>query len=323
VRQAMISAAVALALATAVAEASAESEGADTLAETLYRQGRQLMTDGHYAEACAKFAESQRLDPASGTLLNLAGCHEAEHQYATAWLEYTSAKTWALRDQRDDRVTFAEERIRAIEPKLSHLTVVVGSEANAPGLEVEVDGVTFRGAARGVPMPVDPGSHRVDARAEGRRSWSQVVEYGEAPSSLTVRIPVLEPVEAPGHAAAPILVPEPARETRSLPTSVYVSGAVTVGAALGAAGTGIWFVSKKSAYDRSQDDSDRRSALAAGWLNAGFTLIALAGAGATAYLYWTRPTEATTVGSATKGAAWMVSPWAGIGSGGVVVRGAL
>ncbi|NOU28880.1 MAG: hypothetical protein HOO96_13330, partial [Polyangiaceae bacterium] len=45
-------------------------------AETLFREGRKALEAGDYAVACAKFAESQRIEPAPGTLLNLAGCEE-------------------------------------------------------------------------------------------------------------------------------------------------------------------------------------------------------------------------------------------------------
>ena len=82
---------------------------------------------------------------------------------ASAWLEYNEALTLARRDQRDDRVRYAQERLAAVEPKLARLTVTVAADADIPELEVKVDDATIRAAARGVPTPVDPGSTLVSA----------------------------------------------------------------------------------------------------------------------------------------------------------------
>src|SRR5436190_1912968 len=116
--------------------AAAQPAGAEVaLAEVLYQKGRQLMAEGKFAEACPKFAESYRLDAATGTLLNLASCHEGERKLATAWLEYSEAVNLARHDRREDRIRFAQEHLSSIEPKLSRLTVVVPPSVEAPDLE--------------------------------------------------------------------------------------------------------------------------------------------------------------------------------------------
>ncbi|HMJ10468.1 MAG TPA: hypothetical protein VK524_03625, partial [Polyangiaceae bacterium] len=160
-----VGAALLLVCALASNSAGAQSSTDAVLAETLYRQGRELMAAGKAAEACPKFAESHRLDPATGTQLNLASCYEAVGKLASAWLAYTEAAVTARRDGRVDRVRFAEERIALLEPKLSRLTINVSPGADAAGLEVRLNGALLGAASRGVPSPVDPGTYRIEATA--------------------------------------------------------------------------------------------------------------------------------------------------------------
>src|SRR5262249_55537702 len=68
---------LALALAITATSSTALSQTRDpAAAEALFRQGRQAMEAKDFATACPKFAESQRLDPAVGTLMNWATCEE-------------------------------------------------------------------------------------------------------------------------------------------------------------------------------------------------------------------------------------------------------
>jgi hypothetical protein len=62
----------------------ARGQPAGVQAEVLFRDGRSLMTAGKVAEACAAFEQSQKLEPAVPTLINLAACREKLGQLATA-----------------------------------------------------------------------------------------------------------------------------------------------------------------------------------------------------------------------------------------------
>src|SRR6476659_2421968 len=120
----------------------AHAQGANTdrqIAETLFEQGRALMDEKKWAEACPKLAESQRLDPGGGTLLNLAICHEESGETATAWAELNDALAIALREDRNDREDIARAHIAALEPRLARLQVRVKTESAPPDLVVTLD----------------------------------------------------------------------------------------------------------------------------------------------------------------------------------------
>ncbi len=188
----LVWAALALAAASGVAEQPARADDAK-LAETLFKAGRALMSAGRVPEACAKFAKSQLLDPATGTLLNLAACHQAEGKLASAWAEYREAELAARRRNRPDRVRFAGERIAELERRLSYLTVHVPAEARVPGLEVTIDGRTIAAAAWDVEAPIDPGAHRVVATAAGRSPFVRVLTFAGDGQRLTVAITFMAP----------------------------------------------------------------------------------------------------------------------------------
>ena len=115
---------LATAIAAAMTLAAAKVGAVPPAAEAMFREGRRLMAVGDIAQACAQFAGSYALEPASGTLLNLALCHEKEGKIATAWAEFRAAATLAREQDRRDRSAAAEERIAVLEPKLAYVTVV-------------------------------------------------------------------------------------------------------------------------------------------------------------------------------------------------------
>src|SRR4051794_33573309 len=117
--------AIALATLAFASAAHAEPTADSQIAQSLFDDGRVLMDAGRFAEACPKFAESQRLEPAAGTLLNLALCHEHEGKTATAWTEFRDALSLAMAAQRKDRQELAELHIATLGPKLTRLSVAV------------------------------------------------------------------------------------------------------------------------------------------------------------------------------------------------------
>jgi hypothetical protein len=75
---------VAWSIAATVALSAPLAEGQEqaATAEALFREARELSAQGHYAEACPKFAASQKLDPGYGTVYNLGECLSREGKIA-------------------------------------------------------------------------------------------------------------------------------------------------------------------------------------------------------------------------------------------------
>ncbi len=217
-------------------------------ADAFFREGRALMNDGKYGLACGKLAESQRLDPAPGTLVNLALCHEKDGQTASAWAEFNEVAERPGDDKA--RGPFARTHAQELEKRLSRVRVRVA--AVAPDEAVAIDGRTQGAGAWGSASPLDPGEHTVVVSAPGKKSWQTTVRLAQGPVVVDVEVPALEelPVARPVIPPAPRDVPESAPpDGRGQRTVGYVVG----GAGVVALGVGVVFglrtLGKKSDAD--------------------------------------------------------------------------
>jgi len=188
-------------LVARAAGATGEQAGRDQAsADELFRQGRALATAQDYAHACPKFSESLRLDPAAGTLLNLADCEEQIGRLASAWAHFKELGDELPRT--DERQEVALERARILERRLPHLTVEL-SFATAPEATVKCDDVELGRGSLGVALPVDPGEHTVVVSQPGRTLQPVVFTLAEGQSRVLVVGPgEAIPVEGDGSAPA-------------------------------------------------------------------------------------------------------------------------
>lgn len=280
---------VAATLAISAVSVHARADGSDTdrqIAQTLFDEGRALLEKKQFAEACPKFAESQRLDPGGGTLLNLALCHELEGKTATAWNEFRDALSQAARDGRKDREVLANEHIAALAPRLIRLTVVVPPAVAAREPEVMLDRSRLPPPAWGSPIPVDPGDHHVTVSAEGAPTWESTLTANETGKTYRVEVPELE---------RPAPLPQPVqREVRGRSAAFWLllAGA---GASIGASViTGVMALNANDYVEdncssvrdfcRVSDASDEATrARTMAWVSTATLLVGLA-AGATAFL---------------------------------------
>ena len=197
------------------------------MAEALFFAGRSLMEAGRYAEACTKLAESYRLDRASGTLLNLAVCHEKEGKVASAWGEFRQAIPEAQSAARSDREELARTHAAALEQELSFVTFSVPAETLVPGLEIVRNGVAIQAAAWTTELPVDPGEVQVLLRAPGYTPTLQTLKIGRGQHRTMTIGPLLR---------APSPVPPAASWTlrRETGLGLLIVGAVSLATGAGA-----------------------------------------------------------------------------------------
>jgi hypothetical protein len=187
------------------------------------------MAAGDFGHACAQFAESERLDPAAGTLLNLADCYEKTGQLASAWMAFREATTAAERAGRASWASQATARARLLEPRLPTVTLAVGVAAT-PGLEILRDGTAVPRSVWGSPIPVDPSTSRLEARAPNKKTWSTTFTVSAEHPHVDVAVPALEDEPAPASEGA-ASKPVPDAVTHS-PRSL--AGPLALGAAGGA-----------------------------------------------------------------------------------------
>ncbi len=180
-------------------------------AEKLYQDAYALSLEGRHARACELYEESDRLDPANGTRLELAKCYERTGRPASAWALYvTVADGDRATGKNKAREGEARARARALEPSLPRLVVSVPEDvARLAGLRISRDGVSLGAALWGTAMPVDLGKHTVRASTPGQSPWEGEAQVSRLGETVTVTIPSLLSARAGaddsrGRGAAPV-----------------------------------------------------------------------------------------------------------------------
>lgn len=286
-------------LALVAGRARAEAQSATAQAETLFRQGKDLLAHGKVAEACAAFDASQKLEPTIATTLNQASCREKNGQLATAWGLFLDAErqSRAATDDASRKLhQVATDHASSLERKLSTLTVSVASENRVRGLEILRNGEPLDPGAWGKALPVDGGTYKITARAPGNAEWTSSITVAPERDVKTIETPKLKAVVAEAAATAPAsrpaAPPAPSRPSRVLPIALGASAV-----ALGAVALG-FELSARSTYDKVDDpanntDAKRESA----WHSAnnrryvaeGLGLAGLACAGAAVFFFLHTP----------------------------------
>ncbi|MCX5743343.1 MAG: hypothetical protein NT062_12695 [Proteobacteria bacterium] len=132
----------------------APAAAAPASADQLFQEGRALLAERHFAEACERFEASMRLDPeAAGVLLNLGLCNEELGRLATALRWFHTA---------------------ALAAKVPTLAIAFALPPPAD-TTVTVDGVVVPSTELRR-LEVDPGRHVVEARAAGQPTIRRTIQ---------------------------------------------------------------------------------------------------------------------------------------------------
>jgi hypothetical protein len=238
-------------VSTLLASAHAHAEDArdPAAAEELFRQGRAASQQKDFTTACAKFRESNRLDPAVGTVFNIADCEEKLGRLATSWTLFQEVVQRLPSD--DERRAIAKERARSLEARVPTLTIHL-AHSDRTDVVVRRDGVVLGAASLDTALPVDPGEHTVIVEAPGTQSALFTSQVGASEhASLEVKLGTLStttepPKDTASRTSAPAAQPSH--------TAAFVVGGVGVAGVLTGVVAGLIVLNKKSTVNSECPD---------------------------------------------------------------------
>ncbi|MFZ5896109.1 MAG: hypothetical protein ACOY0T_33945 [Myxococcota bacterium] len=239
-------------------------------AEAKFSEGVRLMKADQCEPALDRFRESQALDPASGTLLDIGYCEARLGKTASAWLAYRQALALAQSSSRSQHERIARKEIDRLEPELPFLSLELTRDS-ASSVSVELDGAELPRAVWSVATPVDPGTHSVRVLVRGELKWEESFSIA-ARERRSVDVP-LSALSTPEPKPAPsvqVVSESPPPERRSTPLAIRApsttepaqrSGTATA-VALASAGVGtvglvaagVLFAGARHDYDEVDSD---------------------------------------------------------------------
>jgi hypothetical protein len=180
-RGVLFSAAFAAALGVgtpALAQSDAERAGARAAAT----EGAKAYEEGRFDQAVDLFTRAESLVHAPTHLLYMARSHEKLGQLVKARESYLKITREKLAPNAPDAFkearSAAEQELSALEPRIPYLTIsLTGPGADAAS--VSMDGKDVPKALLGVPHPVDPGDHELQATGKDVKSQAKKVTLEE------------------------------------------------------------------------------------------------------------------------------------------------
>jgi hypothetical protein len=236
---------------TQLARAAEPTPSEISVARRLFEEGKAAEDAGRWAEGASKFRQAATIKDTPGLRFHAARCEEEQGAFVEALVEYDRARELldggVKAPDVEKLLADARERVRA---KVALLTL--RPPEGVTNVSVEIDGKPISSSVLGVPMPINPGRHRLRAVAVGRTTYSSTLEVGAGEvRNVELQLPVATTVPAPAPAAAaPAATPaaalgaasdsaSPSRDTPVSPRTVALIGEASLFAV--GLGTGIAF----------------------------------------------------------------------------------
>jgi hypothetical protein len=250
---AALSAALLVGAPHAVAQGDTERAGARAAAT----EGATAFQAGDYAKAVDLFTRAESLVHAPPHLLYIARSHEKLGQLVKAreaYLKITRDKLAAdAPDAFRQAKTSAEQELAALEPRIPYLTINVKGQG-AESAAVLMDDKEVPKALVGVPYPVDPGEHSLEARGAGVKSKPVKVTVAEGRKESIELAVESAPGSTPPDTGSDAGGAADLGTASSGPSGMRIGAYVALGVGVVGAGVGTFFLLRASSKRSEADD---------------------------------------------------------------------
>src|SRR5262245_1557810 len=146
-------------------------------ARDLFAQAEKDERAGDWTAALEKLRRIGQIKLTPGIRFHTALCEEKTGQLVLALEDYARAETQASNERNSEVLSALKEPLAALRARIPRVIVRVPPDIR--GAAVSLDGKPLSAGYWGAELPVEPGTHTVEARATGRRSFAKSIATPE------------------------------------------------------------------------------------------------------------------------------------------------
>jgi hypothetical protein len=241
--------AVALALSCLASPVRAEQRAQDLeYARRLFDEATALERQSAWREASDKLDAALAIKETPGLHFHRAHCAEQLGELVLAARHYAKSEAMiragATAPDVEELLIAARARVLARVPRLT-----LALPSDVPGATLEIDGMAVSSGS-GTPVLLDPGRHRIVARAPGRRDFEMEIALAEG-QTQTLEVVLSEPRPTEPPSAVPKATKSEDKASAIGARELVLIGEATLAVAGLAAGIG-FSIAKANASDRAE-----------------------------------------------------------------------